>query len=215
MMRRLLGLALTVAVVAGACKTIREELPTQSESPEHDPLAAGPLIPAAPTPSPTRQDPGAPPPEGDGEDDEGSGGGGGAGDTTASCGEPAPPQISRVNVKVHSTQPSRVILDSTPLVGPNGVYCALIGYTDGRSFCAVRPPGHPERAACEALRVGSASDTGRSGPTWSAAGQGCRGQTSGTSCQNHPSNQYLVYAYGSGPFRACVAGGVCEQIGLP
>ena len=201
MMRRLLGLALTVAVVAGACKTIREELPTQSESPEHDLLAGGPMIPAAPTPSPP-QDPGPLPPEG-------------GGDTSASCGEPAPPQISRVNVKVHSTQASRVILDATPLVGPNGVYCALIGYTDGRSFCAVRTAGHPERAACEALRVGSASDTGRTGPTWSARGQGCQDQTSGTSCQNHPNNQYLVYAYGSGPFRACVAGGVCGQIGLP
>jgi hypothetical protein len=168
-MRRLLGLALTVVVAAAACKTIREELPTQpGPSDPDDPLAGGPMIPAAPTPTPTpapeEQSP-LPAPPGSG----GDGGGGGAGGS-ASCGDPVPPAISRVNVKVHSRQSSRDILDATPLVGPNATYCRQIGYTDGRSFCAVRPPGHPEREACEAQRVGSAADTGRLGPTWSANG---------------------------------------------
>jgi hypothetical protein len=120
-----------------------------------------------------------------------------------------------VNVKVLTQQPSRSILDATPLVGPDETYCEQIGYTDGRSFCPVRPPGHPERTACEAERVGSATDTGRIGPTWSANGGSCQGESSGASCLNHPDNQYLVFAYGAGTFRACVAGGTCGQIVLP
>ncbi len=207
-MRRFLGIALTIVVAAAACKTIREELPTQPEPSDPDaPLAGGPMIPAAPTPSPS------PTPEDETPLPADPGGGGGG--TSASCGEPVPPGISRVNVKVFASQPSRVILDATPLVGPDGTYCQLIGYTDGRSFCPVRPAGHPERTACEALRVGSATDTGRIGPTWSAAGRPCQGESGGTSCLNHSDNQYLVYAYGAGTFRACVAGGACGQIALP
>jgi hypothetical protein len=213
-MRRILGLALTVLTLAAACKTIREELPTQPEPSEtDDPRAGGLLIPAAPTPTPTpppaEQAP-LPAPPG-----SGGGGTGGGGEASASCGDPAPPAISRVNVKVHARQTSRHILDATPLVGPSQTYCQQIGYTDGRSYCPVRPPGHPERTACEAQRVGSAADTGRIGPTWTANGQRCQGGTGGTSCLNHPDNQFLVFAYGAGTFRACVAGGVCGRIVLP
>ena len=210
-MRRLLGLTLTIVFVAAACKTIREELPTQPESTDPDaPQAGGATIPAAPTPSPspTPEDLAPLPAE------PGSGGGSGGGGASASCGAPQPPAISRVNVKVFARQASRVILDATPLVGPNEDYCRQIGFTDGRSMCPVRPAGHPERTACEALRVGSA-DTGRIGPTWSADGHPCRGEGGGASCQNHPDNQYLVFAYGAGTFRACVAGGACGQIALP
>jgi hypothetical protein len=207
-MRKLLGLALIVAAGAGACKTVREELPTQPEDPET--VANGSLIPAAPTatptPDPARVEP-LPAPPGSG------GGGGGGGDTSASCGLPAPPQITRVNVRIHIRRPARTILDATPIVGPDVDYCRQIGYTDGRSLCPVRPPGHPERAACEAATVGL-SDTGRTGPTWSADGRPCGSQTSGAHCENHPDNQYFVFAYGSGTFRACVAGGACGKIEL-
>ena len=208
-MRRLLGLALTIVVAAAACKTIREELPTQPEPSDPDaPLAGGPMIPAAPTPSPS------PTPQDETPLPANPGAGGGGGGASASCGEPVPPGISRVNVKVFTQQASRVILDATPLVGPNESYCQQIGYTDGRSMCPVRPAGHPERTACEALRVGSA-DTGRIWPTWSANGRPCRGESGGASCQNHPDNQYLVFAYGAGTFRACVVGGACGQTTLP
>jgi hypothetical protein len=208
-MRRLLGLALIVAAGAGACKTIREELPTQPESSDPEAVANRPLIPAAPT-SPPTPDPAElePLPETPDSDD----GGGGA---SASCGDPAPPPISRVNLRIHARQPTRSILDSSPVVGPDVSYCRQIGYTDGRSYCPVRPPGHPERAACEAARVGSAVDTGRTGPTWSADGRACGRAASGAYCLNHPDNQYLVYAYGSGTFHACVADGTCGQIKLP
>jgi hypothetical protein len=210
-------LALTLVVAAAACKTIREELPTQPGPSDEaqTSLAGGPLIPAAPTPSPS------PTPEDDGPlpATPGAGGGGGGsgegGGGSAACGEPVPPGISRVNVKVFAQQPDRVILDATPLVGPDETFCQLIGYTDGRLFCPVRPPGHPERTACEALRVGAAADTGRIGPTWSAEGRPCQGQSPGASCLNHPDNQYLLFAYGAGTFRACAAGGTCGQITLP
>jgi hypothetical protein len=205
-MKKHLGLALIVVVGAVACKTIHEELPTEPES-DPDAVTGGPLIPAAPTPSPTPDPTAEPPPEPPGSGDADN-------DSNAPCGDPAPPEISRVNVKIHTRQPARAILDATPIVGPDADYCRQIGYTDGRSLCPVRPAGHPERASCEAERVGTATDTGRTGPTWSAEGHPCGSRTSGAHCENHPDNQYLVYAYGSGTFRACVANGACGKIDL-
>ena len=108
-----------------------------------------------------------------------------------------------------------VLLDSTPLVGPDAEYCRAIGFTDGRTVCPVRMEGNPERSACEALRVGRASDTGRPGPTWSANGKRCDGPDGGTACLNHSENQYLAWAYGSGTFRACAASGVCGELVVP
>jgi hypothetical protein len=119
-----------------------------------------------------------------------------------------------VNVKVHGRQGDDLVLDSTPLVGPDSAYCARIGYTDGRSFCPVRPEGHPERLACEAALVGRAADTGRIGPTWSVDGRPCEGPVGGAYCVNHSSNQFLVFAHGSATFRACTAGGVCGALAV-
>jgi hypothetical protein len=119
-----------------------------------------------------------------------------------------------MNVHVHSSNSDRVMLDSTPLVGPDVLYCQQIGYTDGRSFCPVRPDGHPERLACEAARVGLAADTGRVGPTWSVNGRRCDG-TGMPLCVNHPSNQFLVQTFGSGTFRACAQNGLCGEVTLP
>lgn len=167
------------------------------------------FVPTAPAPQPTATPtPGSEP---DTSPVPRPGGGGSSG----SCGAPSPPAISRVNVKVHGQGGDRTLLDSTPLVGPDVEYCRKIGYTDGRSFCPVRPDGHPERPACEAARVGRASDTGRSGPTWSANGKRCNGPDGGTACMNHPDNQYQAYAYGSGTFKACTSGGVCGELALP
>ena len=68
------------------------------------------------------------------------------------CGPPIPPELARAKVKLFQTLPKRTY-DSAFLV--RGVdYCREIGFTDGRLFCPVRPDGHPERDACEALRVG-------------------------------------------------------------
>jgi hypothetical protein len=140
----------------------------------------------------------------------------GGGGSSAGCGPPVPPAVARIKVKVHGRVSDSTILDATPLVGPNAAYCRAVGFTDGRSFCAVRPEGHPERQACEAAIVGIASDTGRYGPTWSANGKPCGGRDGGAAaCLNHPDNQYLAIAWGSGPFRACAERGVCGQVSLP
>jgi hypothetical protein len=210
-MKRLLFASLLAAsVVAGSCG----EEAKAPVGPEPLPNAAA-LIPSAPAPQPTpTPTPGAVPDEEpfpaspSRPDDAG-------GVTSAACGAPVPPAVTQVNVKVHGQQTNRVLLDSTPLVGPNATYCRQIGFTDGRLFCPVRPEGHPERTACEAAGVGRAADTGRAGPTWSADGKRCDGPDGGASCLNHPDNQFLVFAYGAGRFRACTASGVCGEITLP
>lgn len=203
-MRRLLPAALALAALA--CGGGETATPTRPAPP---PEVA--FVPTAPAPQPTPTPiPGSEPDPDPAPAIPGGGGGG-----SASCGEPVPPPISRVNVKLHGQGGDRSLLDSTPVVGPDAAYCKRIGYTDGRTFCPVRVEGHPERVACETLRVGRASDTGRPGPTWTANGKRCNGPDGGTACMNHPDNQYLVFAYGSGTFRACTASGVCGEALLP
>jgi len=104
--------------------------------------------------------------------------------------------VTRFNCKIHIKSPEFYTLDSTPLVGPDGAYCAALGYTDGRTICPVRPEGTPDREACENWRVGKAKDTGRPGPTWTKGdGSYCTGKESG--CENHPDSQYLLNTYKS------------------
>jgi hypothetical protein len=203
--RRLLASLVLGALAAFSCGD-------GEEAPESDRLPnAASYIPAAPAPQPTAT---PPPGETDAVVPSPANPSGDRG-ATAGCGQPVPPPVSRFNVKVHGQQAGHTLLDATPLVGPDVLYCAKIGYADGRSFCPVRPEGHPERVACETARVGRASDTGRPGPTWSADGKRCNGPDSGASCLNHPDNQYLAYAYGAGTFRACGASGVCGELALP
>lgn len=171
---------------------------------------AASLIPVAPAPQPSATPTPEPPPE---DPLPATPGGGGGGDqNSGTCGEPIPPAVSRISVKKYNESRDRALLDSTPLVGPDHNYCRAIGYTDGRSYCPVRPDGHPERLACEAARVGRASDTGRIGPTWTADGRPCTVVKPGAACVNHDSNQFFVLAYGSGTFRACAQNGVCGSL---
>lgn len=199
------ALALAALVAALACTRGQEE-PTRPDG-----LAGRDLIPEAPLAQPSP----SPTPDLTGILDPGGGVGGGGFADMGICGAPTPGPISRLSVKILFTQEDRVVLDATPLVGPDAAYCSQIGFTDGRLYCPVRPDGHPERIACEAERVGRATDTGRIGPTWTADGRPCRGKEAGTSCANHPDNQFLVFAYGSGTFRACASGGACGQRVLP
>jgi hypothetical protein len=121
------------------------------------------------------------------------------------CGRPYPPPVTRFNCKVH-LKGEFYTLDSTPIVGPDVNYCASIGFTDGRSLCAVRPEGAPDREACEHWRVGKASDTGRFGPTWTKAdGSYCTGPESG--CQNHPDNQYQLFTFVAGSYTVTAENG--------
>ena len=208
--RAVLSVLVVAGLAGGSCGGGNKD---SSPTPAYPDAAS--LIPTAPAPQPTpTPTPGSTPAEEPAPAWPGGTGDAGGG-ASAGCGEPVPPPVSRINVKLHGRQDDRVILDSTPLVGPDVVYCRKIGYDDGRAYCPVRPEGHPERQACEAARVGRASDTGRPGPTWSANGKRCTGPDGGASCLNHPDNQYLVFAYGPGTFRACAASGVCGEISLP
>jgi hypothetical protein len=203
--RRALLVAVAVSVLGvGACrKAVPEDLPT---SPAPTPA---PLIPIAPigkapqpTPRPTPQgpgSPGSPPPDG-----EPLPPGGGAG----SCGDPQPGPLSKIDVKIHIYGSGRTVLDASPLVGPDEAYCRTIGFTDGRKYCPPRPEGNPERAACDAALVGPAADTGRIGPTWRVNGQPC---VFANGCENHPNNQFLVFAYTAGTYQAC-ARGICGAL---
>lgn len=185
--------------LAVACGTL--ESPAGPE-PEHSSVSSadgqGTLGAAAtPTPSPSASASPSTPPEGDGE-------------ASGDCGSPLPPAVSKMDVKVHQRGSGQWILDSTPLVGPDAAYCLKIGFTDGRAFCAVRPEGNPQRAACELYAIGRAKDSGRPGPTWYRNEQLCTGDSSG--CLNHPDNQYLLIAYGNGTYRACAQSGVCGSV---
>ena len=193
-------MGLTLAACGGGGETTTPSRP--------GPLPDVALVPTAPAPQPSPTPiPGSEP---DPEPVPAIPGGGGS----STCGDPVPPPVSRMNVKLHGSSGERMVLDSTPIVGPDVAYCARIGFTDGRPFCPVRIEGDPERQACETARVGRAADTGRAGPTWSANGKRCNGPDGGASCLNHPDNQYLVFAYGSGTFKACTASGVCGEVVL-
>ncbi len=176
--------------------------PNRPDPPEHSSESSAPqgtVIGApgvAPTPTPT-PGPGEPSPAPSATPD-GSG-----------CGTPLPPAIARMSVKIHIRGEDAWTLDSTPLVR-DAAYCALIGFTDGRSECPVRPEGNPQRPACELYAVGRAKDTNRPGPTWYFNGQFCAGEASG--CANHPENQYLLRVYRGGTFSACAQNGVCGEV---
>jgi hypothetical protein len=128
------------------------------------------------------------------------------------CGRPYPPPLREISVKVHIDRGQFWVLDSTPLVGVDAAYCLSAGFTDGRSICAVRPEGSPERASCENWRMGVAEDTGRPGPTWRRNGALCTGGASG--CENEPSNQYLLIATLPGTYTACARTGLCGTLQL-
>jgi hypothetical protein len=75
----------------------------------------------------------------------------------------------------------------------------------------VRPEGAPDRAACEAWRVGNAKDTGRPGPTWTrSTGSFCTGPQSG--CQNSPDNQYQLWADAGDTYLVSAANGVACSV---
>jgi len=122
----------------------------------------------------------------------------GAPPIASGCGRPYPPPITRWECKVHIRGVPYSILDSTPKVGPDWIYCAAAGFTDGRSICAVRQHGAPDREACENWRVGKARDTGQPGPTWTRNGAFCTGPASG--CEKIPDAPYGLLAYEGGTY---------------
>jgi len=85
-----------------------------------------------------------------------------------------------------------------------------VGFGDWK-FCDTRPEGHPERTSCDAALMGSAADTGRIGPTWRVNGQPC---VFSNGCENHPGNQFLVFAYVPATYQACASSGICGAFTL-
>ena len=211
---RVLGAALAASCfLAWAC-ALPDDTPTEPEpvqsvapaptadpnpNPTPAPIMGAPAPKATPTPGPSPEpSPGATPEPS--SPTEGA----------AECGSPTPPDLSRLNVKVHLKGETSWVLDSTPLVGPDAAYCAKIGFTDGRSYCAVRLEGSAERSACELYVTGRAVDTGRPGPTWYRGSNLCTGGASG--CENHAENQYQLVVYTGGTYRACGRNGVCGEV---
>ena len=210
MKRTACGVVLGTLFLAG-CHTITEELPTQ---PTKTPSQSGVLTVRDPVDSGGHARPEA-------HGDSGARAGARARRprplrrrlrrrAAAGAATPLPPEVSRMNTKIHLRGANKWTLDTTPLVGPDGDYCRKIGFTDGRLFCPIRTEGTSDRIACETYAVGTAKDTGRSGPTWYRDGQLCTGELSG--CENHEDNQYLLYVYKGGLYKACTRDGVCGEV---
>jgi hypothetical protein len=214
------GLFLSAVALAACTRLITEELPTQPLGP------GGPSVPATPTPKTTTPIPTttpapsptptiiptptpAPTPSAPATPDP----------NTTAC-VPEPPPLSRVNVKVHSDQGVKKILDSAPIVCSGGAFegfCEKMMNDPSRRCCPPRPEGHPQRVACDEMLMGRARDSGRVGPTWTLNGNGCVGgdSTAIPRCVNHPDNQYLLFAFGPGRYTACSDGGVCGDLQVP
>lgn len=201
-------LALAAGLLAVGCQLDKSEPPPVSGPSEPTTVPTGKT---SPTPTPVLGLPAAAPtssPSPDASPTPATGATPGPG--ASGCGAPVPPDLSRINVVVHLRGGDAWTLDSTPLVGPTPDYCAKIGFTDGRSYCPVRPEGNPERVACETYVTGKAKDTGRPGPTWYFNGSLCGGRASG--CENSPDNQYQLLIYTGGTFQACAQNGVCGEV---
>jgi hypothetical protein len=165
------------------------------------PATPGSPVPptAAPTPPPTpTPDPGIPP--------AGSG-----------CGEPYPPPLASINVKLHVKAPEYFTLDATPLVGPSSPYCREIGYTDGRQYCPVRLERDPERVPCEAWVMGNAEDTGKPGPTWMREWETYCTTFAESGCEHSPTNPMSLFIQTGGWYQACRGDGkgdddICGEV---
>ena len=130
---------------------------------------------------------------------------------TTNC-SPLPPPISRFKVKIQSKNREFWDIDGTALVGPNGEYCASIGFTDGRTICTVRPEGDPLRAECELWAAGIAEDTGRPGPTWTRDGEFCTGRDTESQCEHEPNNLFQLRIYKGGLIKVCAENKACGEV---
>ena len=204
------------AVVSGmvllGCHTITEELPTQADKSPASPTLTISLpvfgIPGAspaptPTPKPTPTPVGGPVPTPSPDPTPTPGPG------SSGCGAPNPGPLAKIEAKIYIYGANKYTLDTTPLVGPDAAFCKQIGFTDGRRYCPPRAEGHPERQTCDGMLMGTASDTGRIGPTWNVDGYPC---TLDHGCENHVDNQFSAYAYKTGLYEACAENGVCGSV---
>jgi hypothetical protein len=122
----------------------------------------------------------------------------------AACGSPAPPALYGFRVKVQNDQGYKKVLDSKPLVGKDAAYCTSVGQPG--DVCIVRDEGAADAVGCNYAVLGIASQTGRPGPNWYWNDTPCRGANQGgdePGCRQHPTDQFLVFAFGPGTYSAC------------
>jgi hypothetical protein len=122
----------------------------------------------------------------------------------ATCGSPAPPALYSFRLKVQNDQGFKKVLDSKPLVGKDAAFCTSIGQPG--DICVVRDEGASDAVGCNYAVVGMASQTGRPGPNWYWNDKPCRGANQGgdePGCRHHPTDQFLVFAFGPGTYSAC------------
>ncbi|HUL76184.1 MAG TPA: hypothetical protein VL691_02895 [Vicinamibacteria bacterium] len=115
--------------------------------------------------------------------------------------DPTPPPLLRMQLKIHSDDGGRYVLDSKPVVPNVDHYCDRVGFGKWK-FCDTRPEGDPQRTACNDPAQGRASDGVRWGPTWYYGTELC---TQSTECALHESNQFMAIAHHNGTFYACAA----------
>ena len=118
------------------------------------------------------------------------------------CGNPTPPPMLRMNVKIHGYEGNRIVFDSKPVVPNTDGYCDKAGFGDWK-YCDTRPEGHPERTACDYLVTGISEETDRWGPTWYFDDKPCG--TDPTLCAHHPSEQFMTIGKAKGVYEACAA----------
>ena len=122
----------------------------------------------------------------------------------AACGSPAPPPLYGFRLKVQNDQGFKKVLDSKPLVGRDRAYCTSVGQSG--DICVVRDEGAADAVGCNYAVVGIASQTGRPGPNWYWNDKPCRGANQGgeePGCRQHPTDQFLVFAFGPGTYSVC------------
>ncbi len=111
---------------------------------------------------------------------------------------PTPSPLYRIEVTVQNQGDGHVrTLKATVKVANTNDYCDRVS-TGGQDFCPTRFPDDPQKAACDAMAVGQAVDTGRWGPYWKYALHNLEYPCTDTDpgCRNHADNQYLVVAKG-------------------
>ena len=157
-----------------------------------------PVVTLAPTPKPTA----TPTPEP----------GIGIPPASSGCGQPYPPPLSEIRMKIHVKAPEYWTLDATPIIGPNLEYCTAIGYYDGRDRCPVRLEGDPQRIPCEAWILGNAEDTGKPGPTWSRDWNFWCTTFDESGCQHNPDNPLSLFITKGGQYQACRGEDICGNL---
>ena len=118
---------------------------------------------------------------------------------------PTPPPLYGIKVTIRDASGYRKIVGAEPLVANYDGYCGKVGFDPNQLFCTTRTASDPAKPSCDSVAVGVSGDTGRYGPTWIYEGRPCNQPGDQEGCENHPTDQFLAYAKGSGEFAACAA----------